>query len=376
MKTLERLQRRYNAERCNDCDYRIFQIKIIMSPSDFQKQLLAWFDIYGRKDLPWQQDITPYRVWLSEIMLQQTQVSTVIPYFNAFISRFPDIASLAIAPLDEVLHYWSGLGYYARARNLHKSAQIIHQRQHFPDTLPELMALAGIGQSTAGAILSIAFNSSHPILDGNVKRVLTRYKGIAGWTGDSAVAKQLWAVSSELTPIQRCADYTQAMMDLGATLCTRSKPLCLACPLVHHCVAYKTGTIALLPTSKPSKVLPIKQVIFLVLQNNQQQIYLQKRPPIGIWGGLWSLPEFDSVEAALDFCITNNIDIKHQQIQSSARHTFSHYHLDYTPLLVQTESPTNFVMEAECAVWYNKQQINKLGLAAPIKHLLQTARTL
>ena len=345
-----------------------------MSPSDFQKQLLAWFDIYGRKDLPWQQNITPYRVWLSEIMLQQTQVSTVIPYFNAFIARFPDIDSLAQTPLDEVLHYWSGLGYYARARNLHKTAQIIYRQQRFPDTLAELMALAGIGQSTAGAILSIAFNSSHPILDGNVKRVLTRYKGIAGWAGQAEIAQQLWAVSAELTPIQRCADYTQAMMDLGATLCTRSKPLCLACPLASHCVAYKTGTTAILPTPKPRKTLPVKQVIFLLLQNNQQQICLEKRPPTGIWGGLWSLPEFDSIESAQNFCLVQNISIQHQQILSTERHTFSHYHLDYTPLVIQTESPTNFVMEAERTVWYNGEQINKLGLAAPIKHLLQIMR--
>jgi len=340
-----------------------------MTPSAFQQKILAWFDSRGRKDLPWQQNITPYRVWLSEIMLQQTQVTTVIPYFNAFIEKFPTLESLASTPIDEVLPYWSGLGYYARARNLHKTAQIIHQQQRFPDALPELMALSGIGQSTAGAILSIAFHKSHPILDGNVKRVLTRYKAIAGWTGLSDVNKQLWDISSELTPIERCADYTQAMMDLGATVCTRSKPACNICPLTSHCLARINGTVSLLPTPKPKKTLPVKQVIFLLLSNQDQQIFLEKRPPTGIWGGLWSLPEFDSIESAHHWCLSKNLIITQQQILPSLRHTFSHYHLDYTPLAIQTNSPINFVMEANQSLWYNAEQ--NLGLATPIKHLLQ-----
>jgi A/G-specific adenine glycosylase len=340
-----------------------------MTPTHFQQQILTWFDAQGRKDLPWQQDITLYRVWLSEIMLQQTQVTTVIPYFNAFVEKFPTLESLATATIDEVLPYWSGLGYYARARNLHKTAQIIHQQQRFPDTLDELMALAGIGQSTAGAILSIAFNKSHPILDGNVKRVLTRYKAVAGWTGNSGVNKQLWAISSELTPIERCADYTQAMMDLGATLCTRSKPACAECPLTSHCLARINGTVALLPTPKPKKILPVKQVIFLLLSNQDQQLFLEKRPPTGIWGGLWSLPEFDSIESAHEWCLSKNMAIAHQHLLSTSRHTFSHYHLDYTPLVIHTNSPTNFVMEANQSIWYKTGTL--LGLAAPIKHLLQ-----
>jgi A/G-specific adenine glycosylase len=340
-----------------------------MTPSAFQQKVLTWFDDQGRKDLPWQQNITPYRVWLSEIMLQQTQVTTVIPYFNAFIEKFPTLESLASTPIDEVLPYWSGLGYYARARNLHKTAQIIHQQQRFPDTLEELMALAGIGQSTAGAILSIAFNKSHPILDGNVKRVLTRYKAIAGWTGLSEINKQLWDISSELTPVERCADYTQAMMDLGATLCTRSKPACQVCPLTGHCLARINGTVSLLPTPKPKKTLPVKQVVFLLLSNQDQQIFLQKRPPTGIWGGLWSLPEFDSIESAHHWCLSKNVAITSQQVLPGLRHTFSHYHLDYTPLAIQTNSPINFVMEANQSLWYNAEL--NLGLAAPIKQLLQ-----
>ena len=342
-----------------------------MTTEEFQQRVLAWFDVHGRKDLPWQQDITPYRVWLSEIMLQQTQVSTVIPYFNAFVEKFPSLSSLAVAPIDEVLHAWSGLGYYARARNLHKAAQTIHQQQRFPDTLPELMALSGIGQSTAGAILSIAFNKSHPILDGNVKRVLTRYKGIYGWTGDSLINKQLWLISTELTPIERCADYTQAIMDLGATLCTRSRPLCNSCPLSSDCVAKQQETVALLPTPKPQKNLPVKHSIFLLLKNTEQQILLEKRPPTGIWGGLWSVPEFDTLEAVQQWCYRHHFNRLHQQILPTLRHTFSHYHLDYTPILIQTDSHTNFVMEGKQTLWYNADATAALGLAAPIKQLLQ-----
>jgi A/G-specific adenine glycosylase len=342
-----------------------------MTPDTFQKNVLTWFDAQGRKDLPWQQNITPYRVWLSEIMLQQTQVTTVIPYFNRFIEKFPNLESLATASLDEVLPYWSGLGYYARARNLHKSAQLIHQQRRFPNTLQELMALSGIGQSTAGAILSIAFNSSHPILDGNVKRVLTRYKALEGWTGNSQISKQLWEISAALTPVERFADYTQAMMDLGATLCTRSKPSCAVCPLMSHCLARITGMVARLPTPKPTKILPVKQVIFLLLINQNQQVFLQKRPPTGIWGGLWSLPEFDSIESARDWCLTKKLAIFTQKVLPTLRHTFSHYRLDYTPLAIQTNSPINFVMEANQAFWYNTKQTADFGLATPIKQLLQ-----
>jgi A/G-specific adenine glycosylase len=346
-----------------------------MNPSVFQKNILAWFDQYGRKDLPWQKDLTPYRVWLSETMLQQTQVATVIPYFNAFIKKFPNVESLANAPVDEILHLWSGLGYYARARNLHKTAQLIAERGSFPETLDALIELPGIGLSTAGAILSIAFNKSHPILDGNVKRVLTRFKAISGWPGNSAVNKELWAISARLTPVTRVADYTQAMMDLGATLCTRSKPACETCPLNADCLARLTGNAAAFPTPKPAKTLPVKHLTLLLLNTADNRILLEKRPPAGIWGGLWSLPEFDSIAAADDWCLRRNIPIVDQQSLATRRHSFSHYHLDYTPLLVQTDNPNNFVMEADQAVWYKAEQINKLGLAAPIKLLLQQSPT-
>jgi len=344
---------------------------LLMNPSDFQQHILAWFDQQGRKDLPWQQDITPYRVWLSETMLQQTQVTTVIPYFNAFVEKFPTIDSLANAPIDDVLHRWSGLGYYARARNLHKTAQLIRDQGRFPDTLDELVALPGIGLSTAGAILSIAFKKSHPILDGNVKRVLSRFKAISGWPGNSAVNKQLWAISAHLTPLDRVADYTQAMMDLGATLCTRGKPACDECPLERHCLARMNGTVSILPTPKPAKTLPVKHLVFLLMHNNLKQILLERRPPTGIWGGLWSLPEFDSIDSAHNWCETKNMPIVHSETLTAQRHTFSHYHLDYTPVLVKTDNPINFVMEASQTVWYNAEQINNLGLPAPIKLLLQ-----
>jgi len=342
-----------------------------MTPEKFQKNLLDWFDLHGRKDLPWQLNITPYRVWLSETMLQQTQVATVIDYFNAFTGKFPDIESLAQAPEDDVLALWSGLGYYARARNLHKTARIIAAQGYFPDSLDELINLPGIGRSTAGAILSIAFKSSHPILDGNVKRVLTRFRAISGWPGSSQVEKLLWAISTDLTPVDRVADFTQAIMDLGATVCTRSKPACSVCPLVGACIAKATNTVALFPSSKPAKTLPVKEKVFLLLRDPDHQIWLEKRPPTGIWGGLWSVPEFDSIDEAHQWCGLRQLSVARQQAFSVKRHTFSHYHLDYTPLLIDTNNPNNFVMEANQGLWYKAEQFNDLGLAAPIKLLLQ-----
>lgn len=342
-----------------------------IAPALFQQKLLLWFDQHGRKNLPWQQDTSPYRVWLSETMLQQTQVSTVIPYFQAFTEKFPTLEALAAAPIDDVLQLWSGLGYYARARNLHKAAQRMAELGHFPDTLEGLMALPGIGQSTAGAILSIAFNNSQPILDGNVKRVLARLYAISGWPGNSQVSKALWALSAQLTPADRVADYTQAIMDLGATLCVRSKPLCQACPVAAYCLAHQQGVAAAYPTPKPPKTLPVKSLIWLVLVAPDGQIYLEKRPPTGIWGGLWSLPEFAGMASAQDWCLSRNLVIGQQYCLASKRHTFSHYHLDYTPWVVRLENPTNNVMEANQALWYNSAQANGLGLATPVKALLQ-----
>ncbi|MGZ5001377.1 MAG: A/G-specific adenine glycosylase [Methylomonas sp.] len=343
-----------------------------MSPIQFQQKLFAWFDLHGRKDLPWQQDINPYRVWVSEVMLQQTQVSSVIGYFNRFITRFPNVQSLAEADLDEVLQHWSGLGYYARARNLLKTAQIVADKGgKFPQTVEDLSALPGIGRSTAGAILSIACGQSQPILDGNVKRVLSRLHAVRGWPGDNKVATQLWAISAQYTPPQRTGDYTQAMMDLGATLCTRSKPNCEICPVADGCQARRLDLVNQLPEARPRKELPVKQLYFLLLQDRENRLLLERRPPAGIWGGLWSLPEFGDLRQLQDWSLRHNCKIGLQQTLPSQRHTFSHYHLDYTPLLARLENPINNVMEAGRTVWYKAHDINSLGLPAPIKRLLQ-----
>lgn len=344
-----------------------------MPPEQFQQRLLTWFDQYGRKDLPWQQDINPYRVWVSEIMLQQTQVAAVIAYFNRFMGRFPTVQSLAEAELDEVLQHWSGLGYYARARNLHKTAKIVADSGgEFPQTVEDVSALPGIGRSTAGAILSIACGQSQPILDGNVKRVLARFHAVPGWPGTAKVAGQLWEISQRYTPTERCADYTQAMMDLGATLCTRSQPQCEICPVVEGCRARQLDLVRQLPEPKPRKELPTKQLYFLLLQDEQQRVLLEKRPPTGIWGGLWSLPEFEGVRQVQDWASCRNIILSETNSMPSQRHTFSHYHLDYTPLSATAQNPNNCVMEAGSAVWYKINEIHSLGLPAPIKRLLQT----
>lgn len=342
-----------------------------MKASFFQQQLLAWFDQQGRKNLPWQQPLTPYRVWVSEIMLQQTQVMTVIPYFQGFMLAFPDVNTLAHAPIDKVLQRWAGLGYYARARNLHKTANIIANQGYFPDNVEQLVTLPGIGLSTAGAISSIAFDKPAAILDGNVRRVLTRIHALSGWTGLSHVNKKLWELSRFYTPIARVADYTQAIMDLGATLCTRSNPQCQRCPLSENCQAWQQGTVAKLPTPKLKKISPIKTLVFLILQNNQQQILLEKRPPTGIWGGLWSLPEFETIKAANEWCWQHHHHITKQKQLKPQRHTFSHYHLDYTPLLIRSNILINNVSAKLNSLWYKAEQIHTLALPAPIKQLLQ-----
>ena len=336
---------------------------------DFATHLLAWFDIHGRKDLPWQQDKSPYRVWVSEIMLQQTQVSTVIPYYHAFMARFPDVDSLATAPIDLVLQHWAGLGYYARARNLHKAAQHIVSLGYFPNTLPELVALPGIGQSTAGAILSLAFAASHPILDGNVKRVLTRFFAIDGSPSLRAVEVALWDLSAQITPKARCGDYTQAIMDLGATLCTRSKPRCGDCPMQAHCQAFLTQTVTHYPQRKPPKILPVKPIFFLILRNTAGECWLEQRPMKGIWGGLWSLPEINQIDDVDAWCNARELKRNHQQMLAVQRHTFSHYHLDYTPLLLTVESAT------PSAHWHTQAQWQKCALPAPIKVLLTQLMT-
>lgn len=337
----------------------------------FQKRMLTWFDQHGRKDLPWQHNKTPYRVWVSEIMLQQTQVTTVIPYFSKFMEHFPDIESLAKAKEDEVLHLWTGLGYYSRARNLHRAAKIIAQQGQFPNELSELEKLPGIGRSTAGAMLAIAFEKQATILDGNVKRVLTRLHGITEWPGTKKISDQLWIIAEKLTPAERTADYTQAIMDLGATICTRGKPNCSHCPLEKICIAHAQGIEAKLPQPKPRKSLPVRQTTLLILQNNNQ-VLLQKRPPVGIWGGLWSLPEISghvTIQEIKKFC-SNQFEIVEMKLKDSFRHTFSHFHLDIIPAIVVIKKIKIKIMEDNQQIWYNLNKPAVVGLPAPIKKLL------
>lgn len=340
----------------------------------FQQQVLHWFDQHGRKNLPWQQQISPYRVWLSEIMLQQTQVSTVIPYFQRFIEQFPQLEDLAAAPLDQVLHLWTGLGYYSRARNLHRSAQQIMQQHQgqFPNTLEQLIALPGIGRSTAGAILSIAFQQPAPILDGNVKRVLARVHAIDGWPGQSATAKQMWQLAEHYTPSERVADYTQAMMDLGATLCRRSKPDCPQCPLQQDCQGLASGEPTRYPGKKPKKELPVKQVAMLIIRNRAGEILLQQRPPSGLWGGLWELPTMTETETAAEFCQQQlGLNVQENERWQPYRHSFSHFHMQIEPILLQAQGSANRSMASPAQLWYNLQQPASIGLSAPVKKLLQ-----
>lgn len=337
------------------------------------KALLSWFDQFGRHDLPWQHPISAYRVWLSEVMLQQTQVATVIPYFQKFITTFPNIVDLANADQDQVLHLWSGLGYYARGRNLHKAAQIIRDKfaGQFPENFTDILTLPGIGRSTAGAIASIAFGQREAILDGNVKRVLSRYAAIEGYPGNISVAKELWQLAEKHTPATRTADYTQAIMDLGATLCTRSKPKCSLCPLQPQCSAHKQGRTAEFPSRKPKKVIPTRKTVMLMIRDNEHNILLEQRPPMGIWGGLWSFPETTLTEIA-DWCAHQGYQIRQQQQWAEFRHTFSHYHLDITPVIIDIHKSPNKIMESGHYVWYNIEQPNTLGLSSPVSKLLES----
>lgn len=333
--------------------------------------LLNWFDRHGRKDLPWQKAISPYRVWVSEIMLQQTQVSTVIPYFERFMTRFPTLSDLATAEVDDVLGLWTGLGYYARARNLHKAAQVVVQQHEgeFPATVEAMAALPGIGRSTAGAILSISRSVRAPILDGNVKRVLARLHRVPGWTGSPATEKRLWELAERYTPYARLPDYTQAIMDLGATVCTRSRPTCALCPLQPLCEARQHLEQGLYPAAKPGKTLPEKSVQMLIARQ-KNLVLLVKRPASGIWGGLWSFPEFADDASPADMLA--QLGLKHAGkalTLNSFRHTFSHFHLDITPLIARVTPSADAIAEASAA-WYNLADARQLGLPAPVVKLL------
>lgn len=343
-----------------------------MSSFNFAAAVLDWYDQHGRHDLPWQHQTTPYSVWVSEIMLQQTQVTTVIPYYQRFMHSFPTVEALANAPEDDVLQHWAGLGYYARARNLHHAAkQVAAMGGVFPDTLEGLMALKGIGRSTAGAILSLGWHKRGVIMDGNVKRVLARCFAIDGDAASAPVQERLWALAERLTPHERVAAYTQVMMDLGATLCTRSKPLCLYCPLQAQCQAFALGTPTAFPEKKAKKEIPTKQAYFVLFTNAQNEVLWVKRPPTGIWGSLWCLPEI-AVESEAElrqelyqqYGIATDCQLERLE---DFRHTFSHYHLQLHPVRVQALPQ---VLREQASKWCTLTEAEALGLPAPMLKLL------
>jgi A/G-specific adenine glycosylase len=347
----------------------------LLSPNQFQEQVLTWFDQHGRKDLPWQQDINPYRVWVSEIMLQQTQVKTVIPYYLRFMEQLPTVQALAAASEDQVLHLWTGLGYYARARNLHRCADMVCQQYggQFPDTVGALAELPGIGRSTAGAVCSIAFGEPAAILDGNVKRVLARYAAIPGWPGKTPVLNSLWELAETLNPEQRAADYSQAMMDLGATICLRSRPACELCPLRDSCRANQLQQQQTFPGRKPAKKLPTRSTTMLIIANSLGEIFMARRPSEGLWGGLWSFPEVTTPDAATVFCLDNFGQEPSEMVPGQAlRHSFSHYHLEIEPLHLQLPHIPTGIMEGDTHLWYNLSRPEIVGMAAPVSKLLKS----
>ncbi len=343
---------------------------------DFIARLLHWFDDHGRHDLPWQHPRSPYRVWLSEIMLQQTQVTTVIPYFLRFLQHFPTLPDLAAASNDAVMAQWAGLGYYARARNLHASAKRCVELHggDLPRDFDALHALPGIGRSTAGAILSQAWNDPFAILDGNVKRVLSRYHGIDGFPGLPVIEKQLWAIAEAhvaKVPAGRMADYTQAQMDLGASVCSRAKPACVICPLQDTCVARREGRTAELPTPKPSKTLPEREAVALLLRDAQQRVLLQKRPDTGIWAQLWTLPQAEAGSDLQDW-FDAHVDgsLEDAEELPVLQHTFSHYRLH---LQILSRKVRGLRVEEPTLRWVANDELPALGLPAPIRKLLDGA---
>ncbi len=369
----------FNVQRHEECSNsttsfhfnKLYPILVIT----FSTRIINWQRRHGRHDLPWQ-GADAYRVWLSEIMLQQTQVATVIPYYQRFIARFPDVATLAAASEDDVLAHWSGLGYYSRARNLFRAAQLIMQQHEgkFPRHFEDICALPGIGRSTAAAISTLAFHERRAILDGNVKRVLARYYAIEGYSGGKKVETQLWQQAEALLPPRGIAVYTQGLMDLGAQLCTRGKPRCEVCPLDADCAAHVRGLTARLPTPRPRKMLPERHSIFLLLLNGSD-ILLEKRPGSGIWGGLWCLPQLDKGQDVATYCAQQfGIDVAGTVALPVFVHTFTHFKLHISPLLVQiTHKPSQ--MQESGKVWMDVDVALHSAIPTPVRKLLQALTT-
>ncbi len=339
----------------------------------FARRLLEWHARDGRHDLPWQQPRTPYRVWVSELMLQQTQVATVIDYFERFVTALPNLRALANADQDRVLALWSGLGYYRRARYLHAAAKscMTDHGGELPRDFDALAALPGIGRSTAGAILALAYGQRHAILDGNVKRVLCRWHGLRGWPGERTVENTLWQFAEAHTPDSRVADYTQAIMDLGATVCTRAQPRCNTCPQARSCSARRAGLVDALPQSRPARVVPERQTVFLVLRDRRGRVLLQRRPPQGVWPGLWSLPEGRDARAAgvLAAQLADVNGLTATELPE-VRHVFTHFKLRARPLEWRGVQAHPAVADASGTRWYAAAEFAKIGMPAPIRKLL------
>ena len=337
----------------------------------FSSRLIDWQGQHGRHDLPWQKTRDAYRIWLSEIMLQQTQVGTVIPYYTRFLERFPTIEDLARAPLDSVLERWAGLGYYARARNLHRCAQAIvaDHGGKFPQDPGTITELPGIGRSTAAAISAFAFGTRAAILDGNVKRVLARCFGVEGFPGSALTEKEMWRLAEDLLPNDHIETYTQGLMDLGSTLCTRSKPFCGACPMHELCIARRDGRTAELPVARPKKVLPERETTLLLLTDGKRFL-LERRPPAGIWGGLLTLPEGGAAETR-EFARRHGFRLIGIHSLPSLKHTFSHFHLHIQPLLCTVEATASVAAEAGWQ-WLGYGDVETAALPTPIRLLLRT----
>jgi A/G-specific adenine glycosylase len=343
-----------------------------MLPTEFAERLLSWFQRHGRHDLPWQHPRTPYRVWLAEIMLQQTQVGTVIPYFQRFVAALPGLPELAAASEERVLALWSGLGYYRRARYLHQAARRCVERHggELPDDMGALQALPGIGRSTAAAICAQAFGRPEPILDGNVKRVLCRLFAVQGWPGEAQVQKRLWALAEQLMPSRHCADYTQAIMDLGATLCTRAQPNCAACPLSNRCRARLDGSVDSLPAARPQRPSPWRECVMLVLQDAQGRVLMQRRDGPGVWQGLWSLPQFEGLPQASERALTLGAETSGEPL-TPIEHAFTHYRLRIQPWRARCPSARARIGDNPALRWISRAELPDTGIPAPVRRLLE-----